>query len=175
MLRYSRSSCIRLVSLLQPPAQPAMLAAIHQNMSSSTSGPLLLVETTPTLVSSAQQSIQNGPLEDSPVHVMFGPVSTSETSRHSSLQSLIHTLVNNKLDHAVSFLHQPQHVISEVLHIIGQNYPEYSEDTVRSLIATSLKNTQEHKITHKRAVNGDNGRNDPEIVTLRTVSTRVYV
>lgn len=151
-----------------PPAQPGMLAALHQNMSSS--GPLLLVETTPTLVSSAQQSLQNGPLEDTPVHVMFSPLSVAESSRHNSLQSLILTLVNNKLDQSLPFSQQQQHVLSEVLHIVRQNYPEYGEESVRGLIAAQLKISQEHKLTPKRGItNGNGGRSDTEIVTLRTV------
>ena len=166
--RSCLNCCVVLCPTPQPPAQPGMLAALHQNMSSS--GPLLLVETTPTLVSSAQQSLQNGPLEDTPVHVMFSPLSVAESSRHNSLQSLILTLVNNKLDQSLPFSQQQQHVLSEVLHIVRQNYPEYGEESVRGLIAAQLKISQEHKLTPKRGItNGDGGRSDTEIVTLRTV------
>lgn len=158
---------------LQPPAQPTVLAALQMAASPQS---LTFIET-PLTPSSYSSSIAGSlPQEANPSNLLGGVPST-DSSRYKALKSLVHSIVTSRLEEGVAFSQHSQHTVSEVIVTVKQVFPEFSDSVVHGLIVAELKLkaplapcTNLSQLSCAVVANGDSGRTDSGLVTLRTVS-----
>ena len=114
------------------------------------------------------------PQESNPSNLPGG-VSTTDNSRFQALKSMVHSVVNSRLEQGVTFSQQPQQTVGEVIVTVKQVFPEYSDSVIHGLIVSELKSnvsktpTSSSQLSCAVVANGDSGRTDTGLVTLRTV------
>lgn len=153
-----------------------MLAALQ--MASSPQA-MTFIET-PLTTSNYTSSVASSlPHEVNPSNLPGG-VPTTDSARFKSLKSMVHSIVTSRLEQGVAFSQQSQHTVSEVIVTVKQVFPEFSDSVIHSLIVTELKMktpptpcTNLSQLSCAVVANGDSGRTDTGLVTLRTVSPHV--
>ena len=106
-----------------------------------------------------------------------GAVTSTDSARFKALKSLVHSIVNSRLEEGVAFSQQSHHTVSEVIVTVKQVFPEYSDSVIHGLIVAEVKLkapstpcTNLSQLSCAVVANGDGGRTDSGLVTLRTVS-----
>ena len=87
---------------------------------------------------------------------------------------MVHSVVNSRLEQGVTFSQQPQQTVGEVIVTVKQVFPKYSDSVIHGLIVSELKSNVSKTPSSSQlgcavVANGDGGRTDTGLVTLRTV------
>ena len=128
---------------IQPPAQPTMLTALQMATSPQS---LTFIETSLTPSNYSSTIAGSIPQETNPSNLPGG-VSTTDSSRFSALKSMVHSVVNSRLEQGVTFSQQPQQTVGKVIVTVKQVFPEYSDSVIHGLIVSELKsNVSKHRL-----------------------------